>query len=242
MKTPVSLIVLRKVRCNESTDIIGAYSRELGPVSFAIPSGAGKGASRRRALLMPMSMVEGIADMNPTRELGRLSQIRPLEVLHGIAANPVKSAISLLMADLLGAALRQGQADEAMWEYIAESLRVLDMLSPSSAANFHLVFIYGLGRMAGIEPDISTYTPGACFDLREGRFRPVLPLHGDVLTGREAEAVRLLSRLNYRNMGRVRLSRADRNAILDGMLHYMTIHYVPVDRLRSLDIVRELFV
>lgn len=242
MKQSVSLIALRTVRCSEKTDIFSAYSRELGPLTFAIPAGSGKEAMRRRALLMPMSMIEGIADMNPGRELARLSQIKPIKAHQGILVNPVKNAVSLMMSDLLCAALRQGQPDTAMWDYIAASLEALDSLPSTGIANFHLVFIYGLGCVAGIEPDISTYASGCCFDMREGRFRHSLPLHGDVLVGEEARMVRVLSRMNYGNMRHVKLSRDTRNRILDQMLRYVSIHYVSVDRLRSLDVVRELFV
>ncbi|MDE7471871.1 MAG: DNA repair protein RecO C-terminal domain-containing protein [Paramuribaculum sp.] len=242
MKHPVSLIVLRSVRCNERTDILSAYSRELGPLSFVIPAGSGKEATRRRALLQPMSTVEGIADISPTRELARLSQIRPLNPRHAVIANPVKNAVALMMADLLCAMLRQGQPDGNMWDYISMSLDVLDSLPGNRVANFHIVFIYGLGVLAGIEPDVSTFRAGCCFDIREGRFLSALPLHGDVLTDAEAKFVVTLSRMTYNNMHRVGLSRDRRNSILDHLLRYITIHYVPVDRLRSIEVVRELFV
>lgn len=241
MKTSVSLIALRTIRHSDRSDILSAYSRELGPMSFTVPAGAGKESVRRRALLMPMSIVEGVADVVAGRELSRLSQIRPIVMLQGVYGNPAKNAIALMMADLLCASLRQGQPDHAMWDYVCGSMRVLNDLPPSGVANFHLVFIYGIGRMVGIEPDYSTYSTGCCFDMREGRFCRSLPLHGDVLMGNDARMVAILSRMTYRNMHIVKLCRDDRNMILDSMLRYITIHYIPVDRLRSIDVVRELF-
>ena len=56
------IIALRTIKHNERSSILTAFSLEAGRVAFALPAGGGREAIRRRALLMPLSAVECVAD------------------------------------------------------------------------------------------------------------------------------------------------------------------------------------
>ncbi|MDE7154739.1 MAG: recombination protein O N-terminal domain-containing protein, partial [Muribaculaceae bacterium] len=58
MLRPVKCIILRTVRYNDKSSIVTVYSRELGRMSFVSPAGASREATRRRALLMPLSVID----------------------------------------------------------------------------------------------------------------------------------------------------------------------------------------
>lgn len=241
MKQQLHIIALRTVRHNDKSSILSAYSLEAGRVSFAIPAGAGREASRRRALLMPLGVVECVADIKPGREIHLMSDPRAELPLHGLRGNPVKSAIGVFMAEVLGMVLRDGPPDRILYEYIYRSVLMLDALPPAGISNFHLCFLYGLGRFIGIEPDVTDYRDGMVFDMIDGRFRMTPPLHRRFLDSSRARAVALLSRMTPANMHRFKMSRAERNELLDGILDYYSIHYTALNGLRSLDVLRELF-
>ena len=118
MKQKMQFIALRTVRHNDRHSILSAYSAECGRVAFAIPAGAGKEASRRRALLMPMSIVECVADIKPGREVSLMSEPRALAPLMGLRTNPIKSSIALFLAEVLGVVLRDGPPDSTLYKYI----------------------------------------------------------------------------------------------------------------------------
>ena len=107
--------------------------------------------------------------------------------------------------------------------------------------NFHLCFLYRLGRFIGIEPDVSTYQYGRIFDMVDGVFRVTAPLHSQYLGHQEAAVVALLSRMTFDNMHRFRLSRENRNQMLDVILEYYTIHCASLASLKSIDVLRSLF-
>ena len=67
-------------------------------------------------------------------------------------------------------------------------------------------------------------------------------MHPDVVEPAEAEVISTLMRLNYTNMGHMSLSRNQRNRCLDLILSYYRLHVASFPDLKSLDILRELFV
>lgn len=241
MKQKMQFIALRTVRHNDRHSILSAYSAECGRVAFAIPAGAGKEASRRRALLMPMSIVECVADIKPGREVSLMSEPRALAPLMGLRTNPIKSSIALFLAEVLGVVLRDGPPDSTLYKYICSSIEVLDLLPSNRSANFHVCFLWGLGRFIGIEPDTEEYRTGMVFDMQDGRFRMSAPLHPNYLDSERSQAVAAVSRMRYATMHLFKMSRAQRNELLDGILRYYSMHYAGLQSLRSLEVLRELF-
>ena len=62
---------------------------------------------------------------------------------------------------------------------------------------------------------------------------------GDVLRGRESRMACLLSRMSYANSGRVRFSREERRAVLEGILRYYSIHLPGIGAMRSPEVLKE---
>lgn len=239
MPQKVTCICLRSVKYSDSRSVATLWTRELGVLSAVIPSGAGREAGRRRAIMMPMRVFEAVAWARAGQELVRISDVKPLPA--PMSSDPAAGAVALFVSDFLCSALRQSGPDELMSDFIFDSASRLPSLGGTALANFHLYFLTHLGRFLGIEPDMGTYAPGAYFDMREGRFCASAPLHRASLTPEQARVVAVLMRLSPRSLRLLRLSRSDRNAILDSILDYYTLHYAPMRSLSSLPILRALF-
>lgn len=240
MLTTLRLITLNTVKYSDRTSILTAYSREAGRLSFAIQAGKGREASRRRALLMPMSMVECVADIVPGRDLLAMREPRAIVPLHAIHMDASRSVVALFMCDVLGAVLRESQADELMWDFVADAvMRLNDTGVP--VANFPLAFMVRLSRFAGVEPDWSGWRSGAVFDMADGIFRATPPLHKFWLGPAESAVAASLGRMTWRNMRVYRLNREQRARILDAVLQYYTLHYANLSNLKSIDVLRALF-
>ena len=93
----LSFIALKSTRYSDSQSILTAYSRELGRVSMAVPAGKGKGASRIRALTMPLSILECETDVKPGREVMPIRQVRPVIVLGEVHTHPVKQMLAMFL-------------------------------------------------------------------------------------------------------------------------------------------------
>lgn len=241
MKRQMHIIALRAIRHTDRSTILSAYSMEAGRVSFLMPAGTGREANRRRALLMPLAMVECVAEMKPGREVHVMHEPQAIEPLHSLRSHPVKSAIALFVAEACALLLRDGPPDAALYNYMCRSIMALETLPGNHVANFHLCFLYGLGEHLGIAPDTSDYRPGMIFDMLDGRFRMTPPMHNHFLSAEQSQPVALLRRINYGNMHMFRLTRQQRNELLDGILKYYSLHYTALGSLRSLEVLRELF-
>jgi len=234
-------VALRTIKYNDKHSILSAYSLETGRVSFLVPAGAGREAARRRALFMPLSIFDCVADLRPGREILTMREPKMTVPVGRLHSHPVKSAVSLFIADLLTAVLRENQGDKSTFAYIVDAIMRFDEME-SGVSNFHICFLYRLGRYIGIEPDISTYRDGSLFDLLDGRFRVSAPLHNQFLGTEESKAVVMLSRMTFDNLCRFKFNRNQRNELLDQILRYYTIHYSSLGNLRSIDVLRCLFI
>ena len=237
----ISFVALKMTRYSDTQSILTAYSRQWGKVAFAVSVGKGKGASRLRALTMPLGLVECESDMRPGREVLALRQARPLAVFTGTHTNPVKQMMAMFLAEVLSLVLREGVPDAGLYDYVAASARYLDSMPTADVANFHICFLLHLGRLLGIEPDVSTYAPGSVLDMRDGIWRKSMPFHDEVLTPDESEAAMRLQRMTYANMPTFRFTREQRARALDMVLRYYTLHVTSLSGLKSLDILRSMF-
>ena len=166
-------IALRTVRYSDSRNILTAYSRQRGRVTVSIPAGSGRTAMRTRALTMPLSVFQCVADVRPDRDILQIRDMRsaPVSFLEG----PVRSTLGLFIADILAALLREPQRDVTLYDFILYSREQIAGASGTALANMHLCFLLRLQHFLGIEPDWSTYTGGAIFDMADGIFRPSAP-------------------------------------------------------------------
>lgn len=207
---------------------------------MVVPAGTGKTASRLRALLMPLSVVECEATIRPGRELHTMSNVRAERALHGVYTHPLKGSLAMFLAEVLGVVLRDGPADGLVWNFVAGSVAELDGMPVERVANFHICFLYGLAECLGIAPDVGEYRQGMVFDMADGRFRATPPLHPHFLGAKESAAVWAVSRLSYSNMHAWRMNRQERQQVLDAMLQFYTLHYASMTSLKSLDVLRSL--
>lgn len=244
----LTCIALRTVKYSDRASILSVYTAERGHLSLAVPAGKGKSAARFRALTMPMAVFECQADLRPGREIVNARDVRG--IILPPSGSPIATVIALFMADFLGALLREPQADAPLFAFLVRSAEELAAGALPGVAgahasrqlpNFHIAFMMRLQRFMGIEPDWSTYTPGAVFDMAAGVFRTLPPPHPRYLNPEESTAAWRLSRMTTANCHRFRFSRFDRNRILDGLLSYYRLHFPTLGSLPSTDILRQLF-
>lgn len=243
MYQPLHAVILRTVRHSDTRLIVTAYTREAGRVTFALPDSSTAAGNRRRAMLMPLSVVECVGDIRPGREIHRLRDLRLSPPLPRLHLNPAKSAISMLLADVLATALREPQPDSLVYDFIAGGAMMLDGMT-AGVANFHICFLIRLQQLLGIAPDMSGYRPGTQLDLAEGTVRADAAgpaAANSVLSVDDTAAAAALSRMHWRNLHLFKLSRDQRNAIIDTLLRYYTLHDIPLATIKSLSTLRQLF-
>ena len=241
MKQSLTFIALRSTPISDKKSVLNAYSLQAGRVAFVVSGGASREAVRRRAILQPLCIAEGVASGRNGGELLTLSQISAVRPMPGLFGNPVKNAVALFVTELLTVLLREGQPDPHLFNYIEMAIGRLANATTRQAANFHICFLLHLARIVGIEPDWETFAPGLALNLDEGLFCPASTVAPRMLSVDESAAAARLSRITFDNMGWFRFSRQQRNRALDVILAYFSLHYAPLASLRSLEVVRMLF-
>ena len=242
-KVDLNIVTLRRVRYSDRHCIVTAWSREMGRVSLLVADGAGRTAARSRALTAPPGLLACVGDIRPGRDIYTVSQLRPIVPLAQVRSNPVKGMVAMFLAEVMAAVMNESQPDSATFDYISLSLRLLDDLTDDTAiANFHLCFLYQLGRFLGIEPDVSTWRQGRVLDTRDGVFRATPPPHADFLDQYDSATAASMTRMTFANLRCWKFTRDGRNRALDTVLRYLSLHLSPgLNGLQSLDVLRSLF-
>lgn len=240
MSTLIHGIVLRTVRHNERNDILSVYTAECGRMSVVVSAGASAATRRRRALTMPLSIIECVVLERPGRELNPIRDLRPSLPLPTLHSDPRRMSIAMFTAELLWHILPEGDSDKGLWRFLADAVTFLDA-TPDSVANFHLALLTGMGHYLGISPDTASYRPGRIFDMAGGRFLDTPPTaHRHWLEPDDAAAVHALQRITLTNSHLYTFTREQRARALDLTLQYYSLHYAPLSRLQSLEILRTL--
>lgn len=240
MLTKTEAIVLRHVKYGDSKMIVDMFTRTGGRMAFAVSISKSARGGIRRQLFQPLTLIDAECDIRPRAQLHKIRSARIACPLPSLSSDPYKLSISLFITEFLCHALRGEQQNAPLFEYIADSIQWLDRRD-TGFSNFHLVFLMRLSRFLGFYPNLSGYHPGCCFDLRAGCFSATAPLHRDVLPAGEAGRIGLMMRMNFPTMHLYRLSREERNRMVEVIIHYYRIHIPDFPELRSLSVLRELF-
>lgn len=240
MKSKTEAIVLRSLKYGEQKIIVDMFTRQWGRLSFVVQVPRSPHAKIKKQYFQPLTLLSIEADVQPRRRLQKIGEASLLSPLLSLLSSPSKLAIGLFVCEFLYHALREEQQNAPLFDYVRSGIAWLDQRE-SRFANFHLVFLMHLSRFLGFFPNLEDYHEGDCFDLRAAVFCQRPPVHRDFLFPPEASRILLLMRMDYATMHLFRLSRADRNRILEVLVYYYRLHLPQFPELRSLSVLRELF-
>ena len=233
-------IVLHTLRYGEQKMIVHLLSETEGRLSVIIRLPTTQRGKLKKQLFQPMNIIEAEIDVRPKSELHHLRDVRLLSPYVSLPFHPQKMAIALFLAEFIYYSTREETLNAPLYQYIENSLRWLDACQ-TSVANFHLVFMMRMSRFIGFYPNIDDYRPGDFFDLRMASFTTTPPAHPDFLNPVDAAHISTLLRMNYETMHLFRMSRHDRNRIVEVLTLYYRLHVSAFPELQSLAVMKELW-
>jgi len=232
-------IVLKTVKFRDNKLIVDFLTREEGRVSAVWKITTSNKSKVRRQFFQPLSILEVDFSRSPHQTLATINDARIAEVYSTLPFDGIKMSLAFFIAEFLNYSTRDLITDALLYDFVEQSLLWLDT-SERGIANFHLMFMMRMSRFLGFYPDMSGYSNGCYFDLREGIFCSHVPLHSDYLKSDEAEKMLLLMRMTPSNLHLFSMSRTERNRIIDIALHFYQIHIPSFGEIKSLGILREL--
>lgn len=241
MQTKTAAIVLKTVKYGDSKLIVDMLTEECGRVSFVQRTSRTKRREPRARLLQPLTLLDIVFDY---RQNTALQQVGEMSLRYPFASIPFderKLAIALFLTEFTYYATRTEQKNIPLFRFVEDSVMWLDACN-RNFANFHIVFMMGLTRFIGFFPNLEHSAEEVFFDLQNGCFLAQQPLHNEYLRPSEAEKITVLMRLRYATMHLLRMNRDERNRCVDIIMDYYKLHVPSFPALKSLDVVRELFV
>jgi DNA repair protein RecO (recombination protein O) len=147
-------VVLRTMRYGETSLIVTLFTREQGKVAV-LARGARTLKSRFGATVQPLSLVQAMISMRPTRTLQTLREAAHATRFRTLTSDLAKITAGLRMVELVRALTQDEEPGRALFDLLAASLSGLDALDAAlgeQPAAALLSFEVRLARLLGFEP------------------------------------------------------------------------------------------
>ncbi|MBO4671183.1 MAG: DNA repair protein RecO C-terminal domain-containing protein [Bacteroidales bacterium] len=208
-------ILLASTKVGDKSLVVHTLSPEWGRRSF-IASVSGKAPM---AIFQPLSIIDGEVVENSKSDLWRLRELSVREPLGGIRSDIRKNTMTLFMSEVLYRTLKEGTCEEGLFEWCRRSILTLDALE-HDFSNYHLRFLLEFAGALGFSPAFEDLAPFA------GEYLQVVK---QLLTSTPAQC--LLIPMNG----------AQRNAVASLLLDYIGYHTESQIKVRSLQVLRDLY-
>ena len=233
-------IVLNSMKYGDKAVIVQMLTDTHGRQSYIVQGiGPGKGRGSKLALLQPMFTIEFEGLISDKSDLHRMRDVHSGALLQSVPYDIRKSTISLFMAEVLYRLIGESEANQQLFDFIWGSVVALDAME-EGVANFHLWFLANISRFLGFAPG-NEYIDNCYFDMREGEYTPIRPLHDKFLNTEYSRLLNDLIECDVEYLGEIGLNRTQRVDMLMGLVDYYTVHLDSIRRVQSIHILQEVF-
>ena len=113
--------------------------------------------------------------------------------------------------------------------------------SKEGYANFHIGFLAGLSSFLGFEPGPRLDKEDAFFDMLNGVFVPIPPVHGNYANEEITNILAEFFSASYDSMSNISLNGKTRNEVLETLVRFYSLHLPGLKKIKSLDVLKEVF-
>lgn len=195
---------------------------------------------KHNILFQPLYILDLEIYFRESREMQTLKEFSSAFTPYDIYSDIRKSTVAIFIGEVLTAVLKEESPNEELFSFVEESVRYFEN-SRSGFANFHLAFLAALSSFLGFEPGRKNDPSDLFFDMKNGVFVPLQPVHGQYSDQDNSAILSEIFESSFESVGSISLSGAKRNEILEEMLKYFYVHMPGLSRLKSLDILKEVF-
>jgi len=231
-------IIIHTTKYSETSLIIKAYTRNLGLQSYIINDVRGKRSKNKASLFQPLALVDLVVSNTNKGKLQRISEISIHHPYTSIPYHVIKSSIAIFINEILYKAIKEDHGDEELFDFIQNSLLLLD-LKNENCANFHIYFMIQLSRYLGFSPQGKYTSSTSIFDLREGSFVQNLPSHPHYLTATYSTLLNDFISAGHENYEQLKLTKEQRKQLLMALITFYQLHVTSFGEIKSYTILEE---
>ena len=215
-------IVLHTVKYSETSIIAKIYTEKLGLVSYMVKGVRSSKATSKAAMLQPLTLLDMEVSHRENKQLQYIKEFRRDYVYRSIPFDTVKSTVAIFLLELISKSIREQEQNSEMFEFIYESLCVLDQ-SEKMNPDFHLLFLVHFTRHLGFMPHSNFSTQNAFFEMTEGVFiKQQSELN--VMSRVESELLNDLMQANPFDPTPLKISRQERKLMMGNLVRYYQLH------------------
>lgn len=233
-------IILHQVKYSDSGIVVQVYTRKYGRVSFLIRGLRNKKAGRHNVFFQPMFILDLVIYYKGSREMQVLKEFSVSYSPADIHANIKKSSVAIFLGEVLTSVLKEETPHKELFDYIEESVIYFDRCT-EGFANFHIAFLSGLSSYLGFEPGTRPGKNDIYFDMLNGIFVPLPPVHGHYANPEVSDILSLFFSSSFGDVNNIILKGSLRNEVLDILVRYYSLHLPGLKKIRSLEVLKEVF-
>jgi DNA repair protein RecO (recombination protein O) len=233
-------IVLHQIKYTDSGIVAQLYTRKFGRQSFLIRGMRNRKTGKHNILFQPLFILDLEISYKEYREMNTLKEFSVAYSPYDIYSDIKKSSVAIFLGEVLTSVLREESPHTELFDYIEKSIMYFDG-SREGFANFHIAFLAGLSSFLGFEPGSRTDPDDKFFDMTNGIFAAVAPSHGNYANPEISDILARIFLASFDSIGSISMKGALRNEVLDALIRYYSLHLSGLKRIKSLDVLKEVF-
>jgi DNA repair protein RecO (recombination protein O) len=233
-------IVLHQIKYSDSSIIVQLYTRKFGRQSLIIKGLRNRKNGKHINQFQPMFILDLELYYKASREMQTLREFSAAYTPFEINSNIRKSCVAIFLGEVLTSVLREESPHEDLFDFIEESIIYFDTCN-EGFANFHISFLATLSSFLGFEPSPQTDADDVFFDMSNGLFVPIPPVHGNYAKEEVSHVLASFFAISYNNADTISLNGSLRNEVLDTLVKYYALHLPGLKKIKSLEVLKEVF-
>ncbi|MBB2146736.1 DNA repair protein RecO [Pedobacter sp. LMG 31464] len=231
-------IVLKTTLYSESSVIAQVFTDKFGIQSYLINGVKKAKAKIPMNVLQPLHLLDMVVYHKTNTQIQRVAEARPSPVFRSIPYHVIKNTIVQFLNEVLYKSIRQQNTDENLFDFIYNAISWFDETDEPNI-NFHLAFLLKLSRFLGFAPQAQTRNDQKYFDLQEGDFTSIPPIHPYFINKTEADCFLLLFTTPFEKLNEIKIDNKIRRLILDKILVYYMLHTASFGQIKSHQILED---
>ncbi len=233
-------IVLHQLKYTDNGIIVQVYTRKFGRLSVLIKGIRNKKTGRHNIHFQPLSILDLVVYFKASRGVQILKEFSVAYSPADIQSNVRKSSIAIFIAEVLNSVLKEESPHEELFNYINNSIIYFNECH-DRFLNFHISFLTGLSPFLGFEPGKREDPEHTFFDMMNGCFVQLPPVHGYYANADVSEILARFFTTSWDNMDNINLTGSKRNEVLETLVRYYSLHLPGLKKINSLEILKEVF-
>jgi DNA repair protein RecO (recombination protein O) len=233
-------IILHQIKYTDSGIVAQIYTRKFGRQSFLIKGMRKRKTGKHNILFQPLFILDMELYYKTSREMQTLKEFSVSFTPYDIYSNIKKSCVAIFLGEVLTSVLKEESPHEEMFDFIEDSIVYFDKCK-DGFANFHIAFLAGLSSFLGFEPGPRLEKEDAFFDMVNGIFVRIPPVHGNYTTEEITNILAEFFVASYASISNISLTGKMRNDILETLVKFYSLHLPGLKKIKSLDVLKEVF-